>query len=86
MIGYEQSEQLDVEPARYFVLVIRREKRACKSCAEGVTAAPLPERIIEKGLVSDRVVIDSMLAAAGEGAIMAGRRGPRRQWSVAVEW
>jgi transposase len=61
VIGYEQSEQLDVERARYFVVVIRREKRACKSCAEGVSAAPLPERIIEKGLVSDRVVIDTIV-------------------------
>ena len=61
VIGYEQSEQLDVEPARYFVAVIRREKRACKSCAEGVSAAPLPERIIEKSLVSDRVVIDTIV-------------------------
>jgi len=61
VIGYEQSEQLDVEPARYFVVVIRREKRACRACAEGVSAAPLPERIIEKGLVSDRVVIDTIV-------------------------
>src|SRR5580700_1716540 len=61
VIGYEQSEQLDVEPARYFVVVIRREKRACKSCAEGVSAAPLPERIIEKSLVSDRIVIDTIV-------------------------
>ena len=30
VIGYDQSEQLDVEPARYFVLVTRREKRACR--------------------------------------------------------
>ena len=45
VIGYEHSEQLDVEPARYFVVVIRRQKRACKSCAEGVSAAPLPERL-----------------------------------------
>jgi transposase len=30
VIGHEQSEQLDVEPARYFVVVIKREKRACK--------------------------------------------------------
>ena len=35
MIGYEQSEQLDVEPAKYFVLVTKREKRACRSCEEG---------------------------------------------------
>jgi transposase len=61
VIGYEQSEQLDVEPGRYFVVVIRREKRACKSCAEGVSAAPLPDRIIEKSLVSDRVVIDTIV-------------------------
>jgi transposase len=62
VIGYEQSEQLDVEPARYFVVVTKREKRVCKGCAEGVNAAPLPARIIEKGLVSDRVVIDTLVA------------------------
>lgn len=63
VIGYEESEQLDVEPLKYFVLVTRREKRACKSCEErGVVAAPLPERIIEKSLVSDRVVIDTIVA------------------------
>jgi len=49
LIGYEESEQLDVEPMKYFVRVTRREKRACKRCEErGVEAAPLPERIIEK--------------------------------------
>jgi transposase len=62
VIGYEQSEQLDVEPAKYFVVVTRREKRACRGCAEGVSAAPLPVRIIDKGLVSDRVVIDTVVA------------------------
>jgi transposase len=31
VIGYEESYQLDVEPARYFVLVTKREKRACRS-------------------------------------------------------
>jgi transposase len=62
VIGYERSEQLDVEPARYFVVVTKREKRACKGCAEGVSAAPLPERIIDKGLVSDRVVIDTLVS------------------------
>jgi transposase len=49
LIGYEESEQLDVEPAKYFVLVTKREKRACKRCEEcGVMAAPLPARILEK--------------------------------------
>jgi transposase len=62
-IGYESSEQLDVEPAKYFVRVIKREKRACKDCEEqGVQSAPLPPRIIEKGLASDRVVIDTVVS------------------------
>jgi transposase len=62
VIGYEESEQLDVEPAKYFVLVTKREKRACKRCEErGVFAAPLPQRIIEKSLVSDRIVIDTVI-------------------------
>jgi len=63
VIGYDVSEQLDVKPAQYFVMVTRREKRACKHCEEGgVAAAPVPERIIEKSLVSDRVVIDTVVA------------------------
>jgi transposase len=63
VIGYESSEQLDVEPAKYFVRVTKREKRACKACEEqGVQAAPLPARIIDKGLASDRVVIDTVVS------------------------
>src|SRR6202171_5104829 len=63
VIGYETSEQLDVKPAEYFVVVTKREKRACKDCEEqGVECAPVPARIIEKGLASDRVVIDTVVS------------------------
>ncbi len=63
VIGYEESSQLDVEPAKYFVLVTKREKRACRRCEElGVVAAPLPRRIIEKCLASDRIVIDTVIS------------------------
>jgi len=62
VIGYEQSEQLDVKPAEYIVVVTKREKRACKGCADGVSTAPLPARIIEKGLASDLVVINALLS------------------------
>jgi transposase len=61
VIGYDESEQLDIEPARYFVRVTRREKRACRRCST-VTAGPLAERIIEKGLASDAVVINTVVA------------------------
>jgi transposase len=63
VIGYEQSEQLDVKPAEYFVLVTKREKRVCRSCEEaGVITAPLPSRIIDKSLVSDQVIINTVIA------------------------
>ncbi len=63
VIGYEESSQLDVEPAKYFVLVTKREKRACRSCEDlGVISAPLPARIIEKCLASDRIVIDTVVS------------------------
>ena len=63
VIGYEESCQLDVEPAKYFVVVSKREKRACKSCEEqGVVSAALPPRIIEKCLASDQIVIDTVVS------------------------
>ncbi len=63
VIAYEQSEQLDVKPAEYFVLVTKREKRVCRSCEDaGVITAPLPARIIDKSLVSDRVIINTVIA------------------------
>ena len=63
VIGYDQSEQLEVEPVRYFVRVTKREKRACRGCKQGtVTMAPLAARIVEKGLASDAVVIQTVVS------------------------
>lgn len=50
VIGYDESERLDVEPAKYFVEVTKREKRACPDCEEkGVMAAPLRRRLSKRG-------------------------------------
>ena len=63
VIGYDTSEQLDVEPAKYYVLVTRREKRACGKCqAGGVATAPVAARIIDKSLASDRAILDTVVA------------------------
>jgi transposase len=63
VIGYDESEQLDVEPAKYFVRVIKREKRACRCCQTGgVQMPPLEPRIVEKGLASNRVVVETVVA------------------------
>lgn len=50
-IGEDISEQLDVEPARFFVHQHIRPQYACRSC-ETVTAAPVPAAIIDGGLAA----------------------------------
>lgn len=61
LIGYDESEQLDHEPARWFVRVIKREKRACPKCST-IAMPPLRPRIVAKGLATDRVVIETVVA------------------------
>ena len=61
IIGYDESEVLEFEPARYFVRVTKREKRACGKCSS-VAMPELAPRIVEKGLASDAVVIGTVVA------------------------
>ncbi|CAN5481682.1 IS66-like element ISCro1 family transposase [soil metagenome] len=63
VIGYEEKEVLDLEPASYFVRVIKREKLACRKCPEGgVATAPVSgPKIVEKGKLSDTVVVDVLI-------------------------
>jgi transposase len=49
LIGYETRQQLDVEPAKHFVLVTKREKRACRRCEEqDVESAAIPARFLSR--------------------------------------
>ena len=50
-IGEDISEQLDVEPARFFVHRHIRPQYACRAC-ETITAAPIPPAVIDGGLAS----------------------------------
>src|SRR5580692_2950635 len=61
VIGYDWSEVLDREPAKWFVRVTKREKRSCRKCSS-VQMPPLAPRIVEKGLASDRVIIETVVA------------------------
>jgi transposase len=61
VIGYDLSEVLDREPARWFVRVTKREKRSCGKCS-AIQMPPMAPRIVEKGLASDRVVIETVVA------------------------
>ena len=49
-IGEDVAERLDMVPAQFRVLVVRRPKYACRSCADVVVQAPAPARLIEGGL------------------------------------
>ncbi|MDQ1316303.1 MAG: transposase [Pseudomonadota bacterium] len=51
LIGEDISEQLDVEPARFFVHRHIRPQYACRAC-ETVMAAPIPPAVIDGGMAA----------------------------------
>ena len=51
LIGEDISEQLDVEPAKFFVHRHIRPQYACRAC-ETVTAAPIPPAVIDGGMAA----------------------------------
>jgi transposase len=55
-IGEDVAERLDVIPAQFRVLVVRRPKYACRTCQEVVLQAPAPARLIEGGLPTEALV------------------------------
>ena len=62
LIGYQTSERLAVKPIELYVEVTKREKRACARCEElGVSIAPVPATIIEKGLLADSLVVETII-------------------------
>jgi transposase len=80
VIGYEESEVLDVKPADYFVQVTKREKRACKCCEEqGVKVARVPERIIPKSILSDTLIIDTIVSKYCDGMPLYRQRAAIRR-------
>ncbi len=50
-IGEDISEQLDVEPARFFVHRHIRPQYACRTC-ETISAAPIPPAVIDGGMAA----------------------------------
>jgi len=50
-IGEDITEQLDVEPAKFFVHRHIRPQYACRTC-ESITAAPIPPAVIDGGMAA----------------------------------
>ncbi len=62
VIGYETREELACEPAKFWVRVIKREKRG-SHCEEeqGVATAPAPAQIVSKGKLSNEFIIEVLV-------------------------
>jgi transposase len=62
VIGYETREELACEPAKFYVRVIKREKRG-SHCQEeqGVATAPAPAQIVPKGKLSNEFIIEVLV-------------------------
>lgn len=60
-IGEDVSERLDIVPAQFRVLVVRRPKYACRAC-ETMAQATAPARLIEGGLPTEASVAQVLVA------------------------
>jgi transposase len=62
VIGFETREELACEPAKFWVRVIKREKRSSHYEEEqGVAAAPAPAQIVPKGKLSNEFIIEVLV-------------------------
>jgi transposase len=61
-IGEDISERLDIIPAQFRVLVVRRPKYACRACEDVVVQAPAPARLIEGGLPTEATVVQVLVS------------------------
>jgi transposase len=73
-IGEDRSERLDVIPAQYRVLVTRRPKFACRSCAGVVVQQPASPRLIEGGLPTEATVADVVVSRFADHQPLYPRR------------
>jgi transposase len=59
VIGYDIREELACEPAKFFVQVIKREKRGSHCLPEqGVATAPVPAQIVPKSKLANAFIIE----------------------------
>jgi transposase len=61
-IGEDIAERLDIVPAQFRVLVVRRPKYACRACTDVVVQASAPARLIEGGLPTEATVAQVLVS------------------------
>jgi transposase len=91
-IGEDVSERLDIVPAQFRVLVVRRPKYACRSCEDVVVQAPAPARLIEGGLPTDATVAQVLVSKYADHlplyrqAQIYARQGVNLDRSTLADW
>ena len=91
-IGEDVSERLDIVPAQFRVLVVRRPKYACRTCEDGVVQAPAPARLIEGGVPTDATVAHVLVSKYADHlplyrqAQIYARQGVMLDRSTLADW
>lgn len=91
-IGEDKAERLDVIPAQFRVLVVRRPKYACRACEEVVVQAPAPARVIEGGLPTEATVAHVLVGKYADHlplyrqAQIYARQGIQLDRSTLADW
>ena len=91
-IGEDCSERLDVVPAQFRVLVVRRPKYACRACEEVVVQAAAPERLIEGGIPTEATVAHVLVSKYADHlplyrqAQIYARQGINLDRSTLADW
>jgi transposase len=91
-IGEDVSERLDIIPAQFRVLVVRRPKYACRTCQDGVVQAPASARLIEGGLPTEALVAHILIAKYADHlplyrqAQIYARQGVALDRSTLADW
>ena len=86
------SERLDVVPAQFRVLVVRRPKYACRACEDVVVQAPAPARLIEGGLPTEATVAHVLVSKYADHlplyrqAQIYARQGVHLDRSTLADW
>src|SRR6202790_3168005 len=91
-IGEDTGERLDIVPAQFRVLVVRRPKYACRACENGVVQAAAPARLIEGGLPTEATVAQVLVSKYADHlplyrqAQIYARQGVNLDRSTLADW
>lgn len=91
-IGEDVAERLDIVPAQFRVLVVRRPKYACRACEDVVVQAPAPARLIEGGIPTEATVAQGLVSKYADHlplyrqAQVHARQGVNLDRSTLADW